>query len=387
MTESVRTETIEVGGEPGLAIRATGLGVRLPKGRGVERLWSVGHWAFRNVNFELRRGETVALIGRNGSGKSTLMRTLARILEPDEGTLAIAPGLTSTILAPGAGFDTQMTGRENLFQAALYQGFLPAEIEDRVDDIIAFSELGVWVDQPLAIYSAGMRARLGFSLSLYLPADILMIDETLSAGDVTFRDKARLAVRDLIASDRTVVLVSHNRETMREMCSKGLILDRGQQVAEGPIEEVLGIYDDLMSVPALSAVSPAIGAIAAEDSGDKIRSATQEKLEALQKIRTELQARRRQWGDELKGLRESHLELAATVIDSQSRVLAALSSAPAGPSGIDGELAKSIEDVRRQQEAESRMRAHVAGVFDTYLDLLTRERTMLAEIHELRGQR
>ncbi|MDX2287568.1 MAG: ATP-binding cassette domain-containing protein [Hyphomicrobiaceae bacterium] len=230
-----------------VAIQVENLGVRLPRGRGVGRLWSKGHWAFRDVSFKLKRGETVALIGRNGSGKSTMLRTLAGIISPDEGRLQVADGLTTTILAPGAGFDPMLTGRENLYTAALYQGHFPSVIDKHIDDIIAFSEIGNWVDEPLAIYSAGMRARLGFSLSLFLPADILMIDETLSAGDGSFRDKAREAVQDLIRSDRTVVLISHSPQMMEAMCQRGLILDRGSLVVDGSIGEVLDAYDRLMT--------------------------------------------------------------------------------------------------------------------------------------------
>lgn len=288
------TEPNTVSGTSRPAIKATDLGVRLPKGRGVERLWSEGHWAFRDVNFSLRRGETVALVGRNGSGKSTMLRTLAGILDPDEGSLEVAPGLTTTILAPGAGFDPMLTGRENLYTAALYQGFLPKQIETRIDDIIAFSEIGEWIDQPLAIYSAGMRARLGFSLSLYLPSDILMIDETLSAGDGHFRDKAREAVLELIRSDRTVVLISHSMQMMESMCERGIVLDRGNLLMEGPIDKVLEAYQQLLT-GRFDTPGEALGARPSEAStkAPKTRETRQETVVAkAAAILKEIQARR-----------------------------------------------------------------------------------------------
>lgn len=233
--------------EAGTALAVSGLGMKLPKGRGASRLWSDGHWVFRGVEFSLKRGETFAVLGRNGSGKSTLLRTLAGILAPSEGEIRVAPGLTSSILAPSVGFDRELTGRENIFISAMYQGIMRDQIEPKMEQIVAFSEIGSWIDQPVAIYSAGMRARLGFSLSLYLPSDILMIDETLSAGDATFRDKATAAVHELIASDRTVVLISHNPQTIKTMCTRGLVLDNGRMVTIGEIGQVQEVYDEIVS--------------------------------------------------------------------------------------------------------------------------------------------
>ncbi|MEM7191310.1 MAG: ABC transporter ATP-binding protein [Pseudomonadota bacterium] len=221
---------------------ATDLGVSLPKGRGLRRLWGERHWALRHVNFSVKRGETIGVMGRNGSGKSTLLRTLAGIIMHDEGGLRFAANLDRMILAPGAGFDSELTGRENLFASALLQGHLPDVVRPRVDDIIAFSELGTWADQPVGIYSAGMRTRLGFALSLFLPSDMLMIDETLSAGDAVFRDKAKEAILSLASSGRTVIIVSHNPEMIQTMCTRGLVLDAGKQIACGSIDEIVLEY-------------------------------------------------------------------------------------------------------------------------------------------------
>lgn len=232
--------------EQGLALRVSNLGVRLPKGRGASRLWGQHHWAFRGIDIELMRGESIGILGRNGSGKSTLLRAIAGIIATDEGTIAMAPHLSAAILSPGAGFENNLTGRENLYNSALYQGFLPNVVSTKIDDIVELSGIGDWVDQPVAIYSAGMRARLGLSLALHLPSDVLMIDETLSAGDAAFRAKAKQMVDQLLASDRTVLLVSHNLETLRTMCTKGVVLDQGRQVAFCDIAEAIKISKSIL---------------------------------------------------------------------------------------------------------------------------------------------
>jgi len=226
------------------ALVASGLGVALPKGRGLGRLWGPRHWALRHIDFELKRGETMGVLGRNGAGKSTLLRALAGIIMPDEGTLRIAPNLNCVILAPGAGFDNELTGRENVYASALFHGHLPDAVRKHIEEIIEFSEIGEWIDEPVSIYSAGMRARLGFSLSLFMPSDVLMIDETLSAGDTAFRQKAREAILSLISSGRSVIVVSHNLDMMRILCSRGLLIDRGKQISFGSIDDVITEYHD-----------------------------------------------------------------------------------------------------------------------------------------------
>ena len=239
----------------GLALRVSDLGLRLPMGRGTARLWGQHHWALRGINIEVMRGESIAILGRNGSGKSTLLRAIAGIIAANEGRISIAPGLTAAILSPGAGFENNLTGRENLINSALYQGFLPKVVRAKMDEIVELSGIGDWVDQPVAIYSAGMRARLGLSLALHLPTDVLMIDESLSAGDAAFRAKAEVMIDELISSDRTVILVSHNLETLRTMCTRGVVLDRGRQIAACGIDEAIQISKAIlldtatMSVP------------------------------------------------------------------------------------------------------------------------------------------
>lgn len=254
------------------ALRVSGLGVRLPKGRGISRLWGEHHWALRGIDFDLRRGEAIGILGRNGSGKSTLLRAIAGIIAIDEGTVSMAPDLTAAILSPGAGFESKLTGRENLINSALYQGFLPRVVKEKLDDIVELSGIGEWIDQPVAIYSAGMRARLGLSLALHLPSDILMIDETLSAGDAAFRAKAKQVIDTLIASDRTVLLVSHNLETLRTMCTRGLVLDRGRQITVCDIDEAIKISKSILLSAAASSEEPGISR----------RASIEAQIEALQ---------------------------------------------------------------------------------------------------------
>ncbi len=222
------------------------LGVALPLGRGLRRLYSDKHWAFRNVTFNIRDGETIALLGRNGSGKTTFLRALAGIIAPDEGSLNLRPGLNAQILSPGAGFVGQLTGRENLVSSAILQGFTLEELKNVEERILEIAEIGHWIDQPVSTYSAGMRARLGFSLSVCLPSDLLLIDESLSAGDPPFREKARNLINELVESRRTVILVSHGLRYLSQVCDRGVILDGGKLREVGKIDTVLDSYRSLV---------------------------------------------------------------------------------------------------------------------------------------------
>ncbi|MGR8920301.1 MAG: ATP-binding cassette domain-containing protein [Gammaproteobacteria bacterium] len=358
--------------DAGLAMRISGLGVRLPRGRGLRRFWGESHWALQGVEFTLERGETLAVMGRNGSGKSTLLRTLARIIEPDVGSIEQAPGLTSAILAPGAGFDGSLTGRENVFNAALYHGYLPNEVAPRLDDIIGFSELGAWIDEPVGIYSAGMRARLGFSLSLFLPPDILMIDETLSAGDGNFRDKAREAVQDLISSSRTVILVSHNRETVRGMCRRALVLNRGVQVAEGDVEAMIHTYEAVLQ--SQQGERQTVVPVGADPAADQ-------NLNALQKERGAFQARRLEAGARVEAARKRYYPLVQTLVDEQSELIGKLRTA-AGV--VDDSLLSGLDGMQGEERSA---RAELDQALAEYHRLLERERALIAEIKALQKRR
>lgn len=332
--------------EHGLALRVSNLGVRMPKGRGASRLWGEHHWAFRGLNIEVKRGESIGILGRNGSGKSTLLRTIAGIIAANEGSIAIAPGLTAAILSPGAGFENNLTGRENLYNSALYQGFLPKVVAKKIDEIVEMSGIGEWVDQPVAIYSAGMRARLGLSLSLHLPSDVLMIDETLSAGDAAFRATAKKMIDSLIASDRTVLLVSHNLETLRTMCTKGIVLDQGRQVAACEIAEAIEISKSiLLGSPESGELTP--------------RERVQQQIEAVQ---NQLRAWEKQNAEHAGVFRTANhgyqvaLEQAIQIADklmAQQEAVASASGSGVEPGGVNvapnvDAIVKSYRDAREK---------------------------------------
>lgn len=362
-----------------LAVVVSDLGVALPKGRGATRLWAPRHWALRRVNFELKRGETIGVLGRNGSGKSTLLRTLAGIITPDEGGLRLAPNLDCVILAPGAGFDNDLTGRENIFSSALFHGHLPDVVKPRVDDIVAFAEIGDWIDEPVGIYSAGMRARLGFALSLFMPSDVLMIDETLSAGDITFRDKAREAIMSLVGSGRTVIVVSHNVDMMRSMCTRGIVLDAGLQIACGDIEEMIATYQDRT-----------IGHRERVSIGDENRGATytnidiDEKAALLERKRAMARLAWREAYVHWMNSEQALADASTALISVQEQLIAHLRTRRSG--GRSNEALRTLEnrwqDAREARDAAKAKRdAHRAS----FVGARSNDESLLLDLQQLRG--
>ena len=200
------------------------------------------YWALNNVTLEVRRGETLGILGSNGAGKSTLMKLMAGIVAPDRGTAWRDPGERITLLSLGVGFESTLTGRENAILSALLLGLHRQTIDKRLDRIRDFSELGEFFEQPVYTYSSGMMARLGFSVALEVQPDVLLLDEVLSVGDQSFNEKSALAIRGLMESDRTVVLISHDMHTIRELCDRAVWIDRGETRAEGTVEEVAAQY-------------------------------------------------------------------------------------------------------------------------------------------------
>jgi ABC-type polysaccharide/polyol phosphate transport system ATPase subunit len=201
-------------------------------------------WALRDVTFAARAGETFGIVGRNGSGKSTLLLTIGGILRPDTGVIRTS-GRTSALLALGAGFEPDLTGRENIYLNAALLGMSRREIDDRVGDIISFSELGDFIDVPLRKYSSGMRVRLGFSIASTIEPDILLLDEVLGVGDASFRVKSQERLEDLAAKAKAIVLVSHNLNFVKEMCERVLWLNEGRVAAYGDARAVVDEYEDM----------------------------------------------------------------------------------------------------------------------------------------------
>ncbi|MCL4837040.1 MAG: ABC transporter ATP-binding protein [Thermoanaerobaculia bacterium] len=198
-------------------------------------------WALRDVSFEVRRGESVAIVGRNGAGKSTLLKVVSRILQPTEGRCTTA-GSVAPILELGAGFDTELTGRENILLNALLLGHRRRAIVARMEEIVAFSELEEFIDSPLRNYSSGMRARLGFAIATAWRPELLVLDEVFAVGDEAFAAKCRARMAELRREGTTLLLVSHQPSLVRAICQRCLWLDRGQLRADGPAAEVLATY-------------------------------------------------------------------------------------------------------------------------------------------------
>ncbi len=199
------------------------------------------HQVLKNVNLDIKRGETVALIGTNGSGKSTLLKLMTKIIYPTEGNIKTVGKLTS-LLELGAGFHPDFTGRENIYFNASIFGLTAKEIDARIADIIEFSELGTFIDNPVRTYSSGMYMRLAFSVAINVDAEILLIDEILAVGDQHFQEKCFAKLNELKNSDKTIVIVSHSLESIKKLCKRGVWIYEGQVRMDGEINKVIDEY-------------------------------------------------------------------------------------------------------------------------------------------------
>jgi len=194
-----------------------------------------------NINLDIKKGETVALIGTNGSGKSTLLKLMTKIIYPTKGTLTTNGKLTS-LLELGAGFHPDFTGRENIYFNASIFGLTREEIEKRVDDIIEFSELGEFIDSPVRTYSSGMYMRLAFSVAINVDADILLIDEILAVGDQHFQEKCFQKLQELKESDKTIVIVTHSLDQVQKLCTRAVWIYNGEVHMDGEPKKVIEEY-------------------------------------------------------------------------------------------------------------------------------------------------
>ena len=197
---------------------------------------------FGGINLTVDAGECVALVGRNGSGKSTLLRVMAKIFAPTSGSVIWAPGVAVSLLTLGLGFRPDLSGRDNAYLSCLLMGLSRDEAAESLPQIEAFCDIGTFFDEPVRSYSAGMRARLGFGTALVNRSEVILIDETLSVGDQQFREKAREALEQELAGDRSVVLVSHAEQQIQRLCQRAVLLQDGAIVAEGNPEDVLATY-------------------------------------------------------------------------------------------------------------------------------------------------
>ena len=202
-------------------------------------------YALQDIDLTVFRGETLGIIGRNGSGKSTLLKLISRVTAPTSGTIDIW-GRVSSLLEVGTGFNLQMTGRENIYLNGAILGMSRSEIESCMDSIIAFSEIAEFIDTPVKRYSSGMKVKLGFAVAAHLTCEIMIMDEVLAVGDAAFKKKSLDRLRQAAGeSDRTVLYVSHDMETVRNLCRRCIVLHKGRIVYDGETEGAIGTYLEL----------------------------------------------------------------------------------------------------------------------------------------------
>ena len=205
-------------------------------------------WALRRVTLSIEPGESIALVGHNGSGKSTLLKTIAGVLMPTEGEVVVQ-GRISPMIELGAGFDPELSGRDNIYLNGALLGFSRKQMEGKFDRIVAFSELADFIDLPIKNYSSGMNARLGFAIAQDVEPDILIVDEVLAVGDERFQEKCKARIRDFRTAGITFCFVSHNYEAARELCPRAAVLHHGRLAFDGPIDEGWEKYRELERGP------------------------------------------------------------------------------------------------------------------------------------------
>lgn len=200
------------------------------------------YWALHDISFSIYHGETIGIIGRNGVGKTTLLRLLSNIISPDKGRIWREDGMLTVLLSLQAGFIPSLTGRQNAVMSAITLGLSRQKIESCMDQVVDFAELHDFIDQPVAAYSSGMRARLGFSVAMHIKPDILLIDEVFSVGDEDFRKKSSMIIRDRVEANETTVLVTHNVQLAKSLCTRLIWVEEGRVRMMGKPDEVVDSY-------------------------------------------------------------------------------------------------------------------------------------------------
>ena len=199
--------------------------------------------ALKDVSFQINRGDSVALIGRNGSGKSTMLKIIAGVMYPSEGSLAVK-GSIAPLIELGAGFDMDLTARENIYLNGAVLGYDRAFMDQHFEEIVEFSELQNFIDVPVKNYSSGMVARLGFAIATIVRADILVVDEILAVGDFQFQQKCRKRMAELMENGTTLLFVSHSEDQVKELCKKAIWFDEGRMMAYGDTNDVYRMYQE-----------------------------------------------------------------------------------------------------------------------------------------------
>ena len=204
---------------------------------------NAGHfWALRGVDFTVRRGEAVGIVGANGSGKSTLLLALAGILQPSEGMVETS-GHISTLLSLNAGFDSELTGRENIALAGALMGIDERVMREITPGVIQFANIGAFIDAPMKTYSSGMRARVGFAIATSVDPDILLLDEVLQTGDNKFKNKSRRRIVEVLQTAKAVVMVTHDMSWITAFCNRAILMDKGKIVADGDPHEIADMHE------------------------------------------------------------------------------------------------------------------------------------------------
>lgn len=199
-------------------------------------------YALNGVNLEVKKGEAVGIIGRNGAGKSTLLKLLCQVTAPTDGEICLN-GRIASMLEVGTGFNPELTGRENIYLNGAILGMKKAEIDKKIQDIISFSEVGQFIDTPVKRYSSGMYVKLAFAVAAHLDSEIVIMDEVLAVGDIAFQEKCIEKMRSLATDEnRTILYVSHNMNTIRQLCDRCIVLDKGAKIFDGEVEEGINIY-------------------------------------------------------------------------------------------------------------------------------------------------
>jgi lipopolysaccharide transport system ATP-binding protein len=206
-------------------------------------------WALKDVSFEIKKGETVGIIGRNGSGKSTLLQMICGTLNPTSGSIE-TNGRIAALLELGSGFNPEFTGRENVYMNASVLGLSNEEIDARFDDIAAFADIGDFIDQPVKSYSSGMAVRLAFAVAINVDPEILIVDEALSVGDELFQRKCFSRIETIRDNGATILFVSHSGGTIVELCDRAVLMDAGEKLAVGVPKQIVGRYQKLLYAPA-----------------------------------------------------------------------------------------------------------------------------------------
>ncbi|MXS80105.1 ABC transporter ATP-binding protein [Nitrosomonas sp. GH22] len=206
-------------------------------------------WALKDISFEVKKGETIGIIGRNGSGKSTLLQMICGTLSPTSGSIT-THGRIAALLELGSGFNPEFTGRENVYMNASVLGLSQEETDARFDDIVAFADIGEFIEQPVKTYSSGMMVRLSFAVAINVDPEILIVDEALSVGDELFQRKCFSRIESIRASGATILFVSHSGTQIVELCDRAVLMDAGEKLAVGAPKQIVGRYQKLLYAPA-----------------------------------------------------------------------------------------------------------------------------------------